>query len=42
MWVPQLSMAIGTLIFALSMVDRFVSILLFGFDESAEKNNVVG
>ena len=37
MWIPQISMSVGTFVFALAMVDRFISIALFGFDESAEK-----
>ena len=41
MWIPQISMSVGTFVFALAMVDRFISIALFGFDESAEKTNAV-
>jgi len=32
---------VGTFVFALAMVDRFISIALFGFDESTEKANVI-
>jgi hypothetical protein len=42
LWIPQLSMSIGTLIFAVAMIDRLISIALFGFDESDDRRNAIG
>jgi len=42
LWIPQLSMSIGTLIFAIAMIDRLIGIIVYGFDESSDQQNAVG
>jgi len=37
-----LSMSIGTLIFAIAMIDRLIGIIVYGFDESSDQQNAVG
>ena len=37
MWIPQMTMVIGTLILAIAFVDRFYQVIFFDYDELEEK-----
>ena len=37
MWIPQMTMVIGTLILAIAFVDRFYQVIFFNYDELEKK-----
>ena len=37
MWIPQMTMVIGTLILAIAFVDRFYQVVFFDYDELEKK-----